>query len=113
MESAFSKNSSAPKFETKDNTPDILRFGLFLLKSRSVVNKNMSQIASELSLGSKSLIQRWEQGNAFPKEDRLSAIAVAYGVDPEELTKFFRVSKEARQSEKSARGRVITKSINR
>jgi len=92
------------KFEPNpDNRfKDTKLFGEFLSKARNALSKNRAYIVSVLHT-SKAIPFNWEEGVIFPEEDKLPAIAEAYQVSLEELTKVYKISKVAREEEKAHR----------
>ncbi|MDO8686840.1 MAG: hypothetical protein Q7K11_01360 [Candidatus Berkelbacteria bacterium] len=82
---------------------DVTLFGKLLSKSRSALGKNITEIVSETALATVPATRRWEQGDAFPEEDKLPAIAEAYSINLEELIRVLKISKEAREMEKNVR----------
>lgn len=98
-----------PKIETKKRIDmnDKFLFGQFL-KDRKVEKKH-TQLALEIGV-TDSTITAWEEGVSFPGkknkdgiqiEEILPKIARAYDVDLEELTKFYKISRDVREEEKN------------
>lgn len=98
-----------PNISTR-KTPDKEKIGLIdsnavktfadvLIKARSAVNKSRRVIQAELGLKSSVMIEKWENGEAFPTEEMLPKIAEAYGVEINTLIEAYKISKEARANE--------------
>jgi transcriptional regulator with XRE-family HTH domain len=113
MESQPKQSIPTTNFEIKSGMSDTLLFAKLLLQSPATrLGKSDKEIAIELGV-SYSVINRWKQGDAFPKEDKLPAIAKAYDIDYQELTRVFLTSKQAREKEKSGQMRVSRDRLNR
>ena len=89
---------AAPKIE--DLIPDVEKFGNFL--QINLKDLKMGIIAEKLQI-SGSTVYKWHQGFGFPKEADLPKIAKVYRVNLEELTEFWKLSKEARRKEVETR----------
>ena len=93
--------SNSPLASVKDsrieeeNVLDMERFGLLLKEYRKRSGKKFTEIKKELNVSS-STAEDWGNAVSFPGEERLSEIARVYGIDFEELTRIFKISKKDR-----------------
>src|SRR6185436_20792945 len=100
MENQFKEGPVVPGF----NIEDTELFGKFLRRSREEAEKKKSQKQIALELGvHPQMIQNYEAGVSFPKEERLPDIAKAYGVDLQELVRVFKISKDTHERLKTSR----------
>ena len=93
------------KLDSKDDKvrmEDVTLFAELLEKSRGLIGKARRQISRELGVDV-SMIDSWERSITSPSENRLPAIAKAYGIPLEEVQRDLNVSKAARQMEKDLR----------
>lgn len=98
MENAFNKKPLAHEIKVQD----VEMFGKLLLRTRSVAGKSAAKISGEIPTN-KSNIAAWENARAFPEDDKIPAIVKAYGIPEEELKMVLKISREARELEKSAK----------
>jgi transcriptional regulator with XRE-family HTH domain len=93
MEGNFNKPPASMSLEERRKS-----FGALLGKQRNKLNKSARIIAELIPEKNHTTLQRWESGEAFPKPEKLEAIAVAYGFDRkqhEQLLQAFKDSREA------------------
>ena len=81
-----------------------IEHGALLLNRRTKTIKPKTREKMGEACGVKgALIDKWEKGESFPPEDKLSIIAEAYGITIDELTRVFKLSKSLREQEKMIR----------
>ena len=102
MENKVNGGPVVPKVSIKD----IPMFGKLLSRSRSVLEKSLTKTSLDIPSISANALTQWEQGVAFPTEDKIPGIAKAYGIDPKELERVLKISKAAREMAKSGRTRI-------
>ena len=95
------------KRETSEEPIEEMRkitlFGNFLRTSRKNQRETTSPLALRLSRNSQSLL-KWENGEGFPLEEELPAIAQVYGIDDlDKLREVYEISKRARRMEIEAK----------
>lgn len=85
-------------------------FGDTLRRLRFLSGKTAVQMAKDCRV-SRSTLQSWEGAEGLPGVNKLPRIASSYDIDLDKLTQVFRLSKDARRREWSARR--VPKTINR
>lgn len=79
---------------------DCLAFGKLLTESSRVSGKSRKRAAQELEVSSTA---PWHTGDSFPPAEKLPLIAQVYDVDLEKLRAAYKLSKETREKEITAR----------
>ncbi|MBI2086701.1 MAG: hypothetical protein HYT69_00820 [Candidatus Zambryskibacteria bacterium] len=85
---------------------DYKAFGDFLSEAKAKVGKNFTQLESEIGM---KCLGAWHTYNGFPARKRLPVIALAYGVDLDELTLAYEKGKVGRQAEMECRREPVSR----